>query len=84
VEDIRQWEVEDHQDIVCIEIMAKLPRGDEYIINEFLNYQVTNFVFRKYFTDEVDWLLHPEGMAFLLAFHHDSRTDDVSSRGDVE
>jgi hypothetical protein len=32
VEDIRQWEVEDHQDVVCIEIMAKLPRGDEYTV----------------------------------------------------
>jgi hypothetical protein len=32
VEDIRQWEVEDHQDIVCVEIMAKLPGSDEYTV----------------------------------------------------
>jgi hypothetical protein len=43
-----------------------------------------NLGFRKYFADEVDWSLHPEGVAFLLAFHHDCRTDDVRSRGDVE
>jgi hypothetical protein len=24
VKDIRQWEINDHQDVVCVEIMAKL------------------------------------------------------------
>jgi hypothetical protein len=43
-----------------------------------------NLGFRKDFTDEVDWLLHTEGMAFLLVFHHDCHADDVSNRGDVE
>jgi hypothetical protein len=43
-----------------------------------------NLGFKKDFADEVDWSLYPEGVAFLLAFHHDGRTDDVSSRGDVE
>jgi hypothetical protein len=43
-----------------------------------------NLGFRKDFADEVDWPLHTEGMAFLLAFHHGCRADDVSSRGDVE
>jgi hypothetical protein len=28
--------------------------------------------------------LGTDSMAFLLAFHHDCRVDDVSSRGDVE
>jgi hypothetical protein len=28
VEDICQWEVGDHQDIVCVEIVAKLPGSD--------------------------------------------------------
>jgi hypothetical protein len=32
MEDIRQWEVGDHQDIICIEIMVKLPRSDEYTV----------------------------------------------------
>jgi hypothetical protein len=32
VEDIRQWEVRDHQDIVCVEVVAKLPESDEYTI----------------------------------------------------
>jgi hypothetical protein len=32
VEDIRQWEVSDHQDVVRVEIMAKLSRGDEYTV----------------------------------------------------
>jgi hypothetical protein len=27
-----------------------------------------NLGFRKDFADEVDWSLHPEGVAFLLAF----------------
>jgi hypothetical protein len=35
------------------------------------------------FADKVDWSLHPEGVAFLRALHHNSRADDVSSR-DVE
>jgi hypothetical protein len=43
-----------------------------------------NLGFRKDFTNEVDWSPHTEGMAFLLAFHHDCRVDDVSSRDDVE
>jgi hypothetical protein len=43
-----------------------------------------NLGFRKDFTNEVDWPLQMEGMAFLLAFHHDCRADDVSSRSDVE
>jgi hypothetical protein len=43
-----------------------------------------NLRFRENFADEVDWSLHPEGVAFLLAFHHDCRADEVSSRGDVE
>jgi hypothetical protein len=43
-----------------------------------------NLGFRKNFTDEVDWPQHIEDMAFLLAFHHDCRVDDVSSCGDVE
>jgi hypothetical protein len=42
-----------------------------------------NLGFRKDFVDEVYWSLHP-GMAFLLALHHDCRTDDVRSHGDVE
>jgi hypothetical protein len=29
---IRQWEVGDHKDVVCDEIMVKLPGGDEYTI----------------------------------------------------
>jgi hypothetical protein len=33
VEDIHQREVGDHQDVVCVEIMAKLPEGDEYTVD---------------------------------------------------
>jgi hypothetical protein len=84
MEDICQWEVRDHQDIVCIEVLAKLPGGDEYIVKYFLNHWVMNLRFREDFADEVDWSLHPEGVAFLLAFHHDCRDDEVSSHGDVE
>jgi hypothetical protein len=84
VEDIRQWEVGDHQDVVCIEVMAKLPESDEYTIKYFLNHWVTNLIFREDFADEVDWSLHPEDVAFFLSFHHDCRTDDLSSRGNVE
>jgi hypothetical protein len=29
VKDIRQWETSDHQDVECVEIMAKLPGSDE-------------------------------------------------------
>jgi hypothetical protein len=43
-----------------------------------------NLGFRKDFADEIDWSLHPEGVAFLLAFHYDCHADDVSSRDDVE
>jgi hypothetical protein len=43
-----------------------------------------NLGFREDFADEVNWLLHPKGVAFLLAFHHNCRADDVSSRGDVK
>jgi hypothetical protein len=84
VEDIRQWKVGDHQDIVRIEIVAKLPRSDEYTVKYFLNRWVTNLRFREDFADKVDWSLRPEGVAFLLAFHNDCRADDVSSRSDVE
>jgi hypothetical protein len=43
-----------------------------------------NLGFRKDLADKIDWPLHTKGMAILLAFHHDSSADDVSSRGDVE
>jgi hypothetical protein len=49
-----------------------------------MNYQVMNLGFRKNFADKVDWLLHTEGMAFLLPFHHDCRADEMSSRSDAE
>jgi hypothetical protein len=49
-----------------------------------MNCREVNLGFRKDFTDEVDWPLHTEGMAFLLAFHHDCCVDDVSSHSDVE
>jgi hypothetical protein len=84
VEDIRQWEVGDHQDIVCIKIVAKLPGSDEYTIKYFLNHCVMNLRFREDFADEVDWSLHPEGVAFVLAFNHNCRGDDMSNRDDVE
>jgi hypothetical protein len=84
VEDIRQWEVGDHQDIVCIEVVANLPRSDEYAVKYFLTHQVTNLRFREDFTDEVNRSLHPEGVALLLSFHYDCRANDVSSRGDVK
>jgi hypothetical protein len=35
MKDIHQWEVGDHQDIVCIEVVAKLPGSDEYTKNIF-------------------------------------------------
>jgi hypothetical protein len=84
MEDIRQWEVGDHQDIVCIEVVAKLPGSDEYTVKYFLNRWVTNLRFREDFADKVEWSLHPEGVALFLSFHHHCRTDDVSSRDDVE
>jgi hypothetical protein len=84
VEDIRQWEVRVHQDIVYIEIVAKLPGSDKYTVKNLLNHWVTNLRFRENFPDVVDWLLHPKGVAFLLAFHHNCHADDISSRGDVE
>jgi hypothetical protein len=84
VEDIREWEVGDHQDIICVEVVAKLPGSDEYTVKYFLNRWVANLRFRKDFTDEVNWTLHHEGVAFFLSFHHDCRTDNVSSCGDVE
>jgi hypothetical protein len=84
VEDIRQWEVGDHQDVVCIEVMVKLPRSDEYTIKYFLNRWVTNLRFREDFTDEVNWSLHPKSVAFFLSFHHDCCTNDVSSCGNIE
>jgi hypothetical protein len=64
--------------------MVKLTGSDEYIVKYFLNRWVTNLRFSEDFTDEVNWSLHPKGMAFFLSFHHDCRTDDVSSCGDVE
>jgi hypothetical protein len=84
VEDICQWEVRDHQDIVCIEVVAKVPESDEYTVKYFLNRWVMNLRFGVDFADEVNWSLHPEGVAFFLLFHHDCRADDVSSRGDVK
>jgi hypothetical protein len=84
VEDICQWEVGDHQDIVCLKVVANLPRIDEYTVKYFLNRWVMNLRFRADFTDEVNWSLYPEGVAFFLSFHHNCHTDDVSSRGDVE
>jgi hypothetical protein len=84
VEDIRQLEVRDHQDIVCIEVVVKLPGSDEYTVKYFLNHWVTNLRFREDFANEVDWSLHPKGMVFILSFHHDCRTDNVSSCGDVQ
>jgi hypothetical protein len=64
--------------------VANFSGSDEYTIEYFLNRWVTNLGFREDFVDEVDWSLHPEGMAFLLVFHHSSHADDVSSRSDVE
>jgi hypothetical protein len=64
--------------------VVKPPGSDEDTIKNFLNRQVTNPRFGKDFTDEVNWSLHPKGVAFFLSFHHDCRADDVSSRGDVE
>jgi hypothetical protein len=29
VEDIPQWKIGDHQDVICVKIMAKLLGGDE-------------------------------------------------------
>jgi hypothetical protein len=84
VEDVRQFKVGDHQDIVCIKIVAKLPGSDEYTIKYFLNCWVTNLRLREDFADKVNRSLHLEGVAFFRSFHHDCRTDDVSSCDDVE
>jgi hypothetical protein len=65
VEDIRQWKVGDHQDIVCIEVVAKLPGSDEYTVKYFLNRRVTNLRFREDFTDEVNWSLHAKRRGLL-------------------
>jgi hypothetical protein len=46
-------EVRDHQDIVCIEVVTKLPGRDEYIVKYFLNHCVTNLRFREDFADEI-------------------------------
>jgi hypothetical protein len=54
VEDIRQCEVGDHQDIACIEVVAKFSGSDEYAIKYFLNRWVTNLRFRQDFADEVN------------------------------
>jgi hypothetical protein len=83
VEDIRQWEVGDHQDIVCIEVVAKLPGSDEDTVKNFLNRRVMNLRFLEDFTDKVNWSLHSKSVAFFLSFHH-HRADDMSSRSDVE
>jgi hypothetical protein len=32
VENIRQWEISDHRDVVCIKVVVKLPGGDEYSV----------------------------------------------------
>jgi hypothetical protein len=84
VEDIRQWEVGDNQDIVFIKVVVKLPGSDEYTVKYFLNCWVTNLRFREDFVDEVNWSLHPKGVAFLMVFHHDCHADDVSSCGYIE
>jgi hypothetical protein len=84
VEDIRQWEVGDHQNIVCIEVVARLPRSDEDTVKYFFYCWVTNLRFREDFADEVNRSLHPKGVVFFLSFHHDCRTDNMSSRNDVE
>jgi hypothetical protein len=64
--------------------VTKLTGSDKYTVNYFLNLWVTYLRLREDFTDEVDWSLHPEGVAFLLAFYHDCRANNMSSRGDVE
>jgi hypothetical protein len=84
VEDIRQWEVRDCHDIVCIKVVAKLPRSDEYSVKYFLNRWVTNLRLIEDFANKVNWSLQPKGMAFLLSFHQDCRADDMSCHGDVE
>jgi hypothetical protein len=37
VEYIRQWEISNSLDLVLIEVVAKLPRSDEYSVEKFLN-----------------------------------------------
>jgi hypothetical protein len=32
VENIYQWEISDHRDVVCVEVVVKLPGGDEYSV----------------------------------------------------
>jgi hypothetical protein len=67
-----------------LKVVDKLPGSDEYAVKYFLNHWVTILRFREDFVDEVNWSLHPEGVAFFLSFNHDCRTDDVSNHGDVE
>ena len=73
-----------HLDIVCLEVVAQLPRCDEDHVEEFLHLRIAHLGLTEYFTDEVDGSLYFVDMARLVLFDDQGSADHVRSCRDVE
>jgi hypothetical protein len=69
---------------VVVKVVPKLVLGDEHGVEELLNSQIAGVQVREDFADEIHQLLDLEDMAFLLAFHHQSRSNSARGGSGVE
>jgi hypothetical protein len=68
---------------VRLEVVAHPPSGDEDSVQELLDLWVACLGVGQDFTDEVDWTLDFEGVTFLLPFHYNGGTYNLSNGRDI-
>ena len=81
MENITQGEISYHRDAVLIEVVAELPRRDEYSVEKLLDWP--DLGFKQNFTNKIHQPLYFEYMDFLRMFHYSCCAYNMSSRRDV-
>ena len=79
-----QRELDDHGDLVVLEVMVELARRGQDGVLQFLDLRVMSFGLIKNLTDEVDQTLYLIGVSTFLALDDDSCANDARSGGDVD
>jgi len=64
--------------------VLQLASGEDHCVDQFLDLWVPYLGFREHLTDEVDRPLDWQRVSFFRPFDHDSRTDNLGCRSDVQ
>ena len=84
MEDVAQWILSIHCYLICLKVMAELPRRNKDSVQQLLDLRISSLRLTQDFADAVDRALNFIGMSSFFSFNDDGSTNDTVGCSDVD